>query len=121
MNNLITLAAIAALSTFALSVAKADTDPGRRSVTVQFADLDATNVQGVAALYRRVKSAAKNVCRELEPDLGLNRSPQLYTHCVQEALENALVEIDHPALTAYAADHGAFRSKTAIKIASNDR
>jgi UrcA family protein len=120
MNNLITLAAIAALSTLTLSVAKADTDPTRRSQTVQFADLDPTNIHGVASLYQRIKSAAKNVCHELRPDRGLNGS-QLYARCVQETLSNALVEIHRPALTAYAAERGAFRSKPPVKIASNDR
>ena len=73
-----------------------------RSVTVRFADLDTTNAQGAAVLYRRIQSAAESVCRDLEPgrELAWRR---VYTNCIQTAIGNAVVKVDRPAVTTYAA------------------
>jgi len=115
MKNSIILVAIAAVVCSA-TIAKADASFEPRSVTVQFADLDADNTQGAASLYRRLKSAAASVCRDLDPGRQLARA-RAYTDCLQTALGNAIVAVDRPSLTAYAAAHGVATADAAIRIA----
>jgi UrcA family protein len=116
MKNSIILAAVAALITCSVTIARADSDP--RSVTVRFADLDTANTPGAAALYRRLKNAAASVCRDLEPGMELSRVPA-YANCMHTALSNAIVKVDRPAVTAYAAAHGVPTGDTTIRVAGN--
>lgn len=118
MKNFTTLIAAATFAALGVSIAQADTTFGPRSVTVRFADLDMTNSQGAAVLFRRIKGAAESVCRDLESgrDLGLIHR---HANCVNLALGNAIVKIDRPAVTAYAAAHGVSTDNPTIKIADN--
>src|SRR5271165_695308 len=118
MNNSIILVAFAAFVGGGATIASADTSLEPRSVTVHFADLETANTQGAAALYRRLKSAAENVCRNLEPGKEFART-RAYTDCLHMALVNAIVKVDRPALTAYAAAHGMPTGDSAVRIASN--
>jgi UrcA family protein len=118
MKKSIILVAVAAIITCGVSVAKADSAFEPRSVTVQFSDLDTSNTQGAATLYRRLKSAAASVCRDLEPGKQLAQV-WAYTDCVHTAFNNAVVKIDRPAVTAYAAAHGMPLGDSTIRIASN--
>ncbi len=118
MKNLITLVSVATFATCVFTLARADTSSEPRSETVQFADLNAANVHGAAVLFQRIKSAAENVCRDLEPgrSLALQRP---YAECVHVALSNAVAKVDSPAVTAYAVARGALQRDTPIKIAGN--
>jgi UrcA family protein len=118
MKNLTTLVAVATFAVCSFTAARADSAFEPRSVSVRFADLDTTNVQGAAVLYGRLKSAAESVCKELDSprDLGLM---QRYAACIHLALGNAIATIDRPAVTAYAVAHGALSMEAPIKIASN--
>jgi UrcA family protein len=116
------LPALIAVTTFAacsLPIARADTAFEPRAVTVRFADLDTTNAHGAAVLYQRIKNAAKIVCQELGSDRQLARM-SLYANCVSKAIGNAVVRVDRPAVTAYAAARGALPRDAAIKIAGNN-
>ena len=118
MKKSIILVAVAAFITCSVSVAKADSASEARSVTVQFSDLDTANTQGAATLYRRLRSAAASVCRNLQG----KQLEQVwaYTDCVHMALNNAVAKIDRPAVTAYAAAHGMpVVDSTSIRIANN--
>jgi UrcA family protein len=117
MKTVITLIAAATFATASFSIAHADTSIEPRSVTVRFADLDTTNVQGAAVLFRRIRSAAESVCKDLRPDRQLGLMQQ-YDNCLRVALGNAVAEIDRPMLTAYAAARGVHSADTTIKIAS---
>jgi UrcA family protein len=117
MKKPIILAAVAFI-TCGVNIAQADSAFEPRSVTVRFGDIDTTNPQGAAALYRRLKSAAASVCQDLEPGKELVRVP-LYINCIQTALSTAIVKVDRPALTAYAAAHGVPTGDSAIRIADN--
>ncbi len=119
MNHLTTLTAIVTLATCTFAVARAEPVPDSRSETVQFADLDTTNIRGVTVLYQRIKSAAEHVCRELEPGREPSRIP-LHNRCVHGAVDHALMKVDLPTLTAYATAHGALRGKDTISIARNN-
>jgi UrcA family protein len=118
MKNLTILAAAAALVASSISIAKADSPFEPRSVTVKFADLDTTNAEGAATLYRRLKSAAASVCRGLEPDKQLSRVWG-YNECLHTAMSNAIVKINRPAVAEYAAAHGVPMSNPTVRIANN--
>jgi UrcA family protein len=116
MKNSIILVAVAAFITCSVTIARADSAFEPRSVTVRFADLDTANTQGAAALYRRLKSAAQSVCRDLDPGKELARV-RPYADCMHAALSNAIVKVDRPAVTAYAAAHGVPTGDSTIRIA----
>ncbi len=118
MKNLTTLAAVATLSVCSFTIAHADTGFEPRSATVRFADLDTTTAQGAAVLYKRIKSAAESVCKDLEPGRQLALKER-YASCIHLALGNAIVKIDRPAVTAYAAARGFSPGEASMKIASN--
>ncbi len=107
MKNLTALIAVTTFAVCNFTIAQADTGFEPRSATVRFADLDTTTTPGAAALYKRLKSAAESVCKDLEPGVWLTLK-EPYTSCVHLALGNAIVKIDRPAVTAYAAAHGFF-------------
>ena len=118
MKNLTTLVAVATFATSIFTMAQADTTSDPRSEKVQFADLDTTNAHGAAVLYQRIKNAAENVCRDLQPgrSLALLRP---YANCVHVALSNAVADINRPAVTDYAAAHGVLPGDAPIRIARN--
>jgi UrcA family protein len=117
MKNSIILVAVAAFITCSVTVAQADAfEP--RSVLVRFADLDTTNTQGAATLFSRLNSAAKSVCRDLEPGGELTRV-RVYAYCMHTALGNAIDTINRPVVTAYAAAHGVPTGDSSIRVAGN--
>ena len=118
MKKSINIVAIAAFITCSVGLAKADPAFEPRSVTVKFADLDTANSAGAAMLYRRIKTAAASVCRDLEPGKQLARV-WAYTDCVHTAMSNAIVKVNRPAVTAYAAAHGMPMGDSSIRIANN--
>jgi UrcA family protein len=67
---------------------------------VSYADLNLTRADGVAALFKRVHSAAENVCAPLQ-SRELSRRSQ-WRACVDSSVSRAIAQIDVPALTAYA-------------------
>lgn len=117
MKTLITVVAAATVAVGLLPTARADFSPGEmRAVTVRFADLDTTGVQGAAALFRRLDRAARGVCR----DQGLDRSlgqKHAFEDCVHAAVGNALAEIDVPAVNAFAAGRGFVAAPVSIASA----
>ena len=117
MKKPIILAAVAFV-TCGVTIAQADSTFEPRSVTVRFADIDSTSPQGAEALYRRLRSAATSVCRDLEPGKELARVG-VYVNCIQTALGTAIVKVDRPPLTAYAAAHGVPAGDSVITIADN--
>jgi UrcA family protein len=77
-----------------------------RRITVHFGDLNLEHPAGAAALYRRIRLAAKQVCGEPEqPGLAII-SVELRA-CAAQAVERAVVAVDRPALTAYHREHTA--------------
>jgi UrcA family protein len=117
MKYSIVVVALAAVFASGVGTAKADSGEPR-SVTVRFADLDTTKVEGAATLYQRLKSASAGVCRGLEQAKGLTQE-LAFTNCVRTAMSNAVVKVNRPAVTAYAAAHGMPASTAIVRIASN--
>ena len=71
------------------------------SVTVQFDDLDLTREPGIARLYARIKSAARQVCYQ-STDAQLV-AKQAYGMCVKRAVSEAVARINRPMLSDYVA------------------
>jgi UrcA family protein len=72
-------------------------DPPKR--VVHFADLDLNHSAGVAALYGRIRFAAREVCgpvqdRVLHSTVGTAR-------CVTQAIARAVADVNVPTLTSY--------------------
>jgi UrcA family protein len=87
------------VATVALPTA-ADSRLVEESIEVRYSDLDLDKEAGVANLYVRLKNAAEQVC-----DIGY-RPPALFLSsswraCVTAALDEAVANVDRPALTAY--------------------
>lgn len=104
MNTMITsrsfrrVLATGILGAFACSLATVCTaaDPmDAPQTTVNFADLNATNPQGVAALYARIERAAREVCQPLEERYFKST---VHDACVHKAIADAVAKIDRPAL-----------------------
>ena len=71
--------------------------PQVRSVTVSFRDLDLSSPVGATTLYKRIKSAAKQVCGYEGTDLI---SKSIWNGCYTTAIANAVGKVNSPLLTA---------------------
>ena len=79
-------------------------DEDVRRITVHFDDLNLEQPRGVAALYRRVRLAAEQVCGEPKRP-GEAMISTDWRACVAQAVERAVVAVDRPAVTAYHRKH----------------
>jgi len=96
MNTFISLAAV--ILCLVLNTAHADEAP--KSLRVQFADLDLSREAGAAALFNRLKGAARAVCSAHSGGTTL-RDKQQHAACLEFALSNAVARVDRPELTEY--------------------
>lgn len=71
--------------------------PVAHSVTVSFRDLDLSKLDGATTLYRRIQSAAKQVCGKQTADL-IERS--IWSSCYRNAIADAVTKVNNPLLTA---------------------
>jgi len=108
--------AVAAVCLLAVRVSHADaTDP--RTQVVQYTEFNLSNDAGVAAVYRRVNAAAESVCR----DFGFRdelRFKMMFRECVAQAIAKAVVGINHPKVSGYAALRMKSLGSSVAKIAS---
>jgi len=103
-----TLAAGAIFSALALSlptVSSAQVGAKPPQVIVRFADLDISTSTGARALYRRIHSAAGNVCWRTYD------SNELYMlnkdTCLQKVIADAVIKVNEPGLSAvFASKYG---------------
>jgi UrcA family protein len=81
------------------AIANAGSPDGAAHRVVRFADLDLTRPADVAALYRRIRVAARDVCDSLgERDLTLLAASRV---CVRDAIDHAVSDINSPTLSRY--------------------
>jgi UrcA family protein len=105
MKKLTALTAIAGIAAILCANAEAGAPSDGPTETVRYSNLNATNAQDIAVLYRRIDAAAGRVCgQRLSP--GSPFVSKSWQRCVQNALRHAVVEINTPAVTAYAATQG---------------
>ena len=89
---------LAALMGSTLGVA-AEMTADVRARVVQFADLDLTRSAGVAVLYARIKSAAREVCEPI--NARALAASQAAHKCVAESIARAVADVNAAALTGY--------------------
>jgi UrcA family protein len=89
------LAGIVASPLTAVAMQAGFGEPATR--VVNFADLDLSRNAGVAALYLRIKSAAREVCEPVDNW----SSRMLNSDCRHEAIARAIADVNSPALTSY--------------------
>lgn len=70
-------------------------DPNSADVTVRFADLNIASPSGALVLYERIRAAAQGVCSYYWFKTDADEA-----RCVQNAIANAVTEVNRPALSA---------------------
>jgi UrcA family protein len=119
-TTLILTTTLITITHLALAVQPAPTpeSEGSQHLLIRFADLDMSRPEGASVLLRRIQNAAKIVCSPLE-----SKDPArfaMFQHCVADAMERAVTQIDRPALDAYY--RGKVRgSNGRIEVASNNQ
>jgi UrcA family protein len=105
MKKLTGLIAVAGIAAIFCVNAEAGTPSAVPTETVRFSDLQVDSVHDVAVLYRRIDAAAGRVCgQRVAP--GSPFVSKSWRRCEQNAVRHAVVEINTPAVTAYAATQG---------------
>ena len=84
------------LSALATTINVLEPAPSR---VVKFGDLDLSRDAGVAALYSRIKAAAREVCVPL--DAATMQLVRVRFDCRQGAIARAVGDVNSPALTSY--------------------
>lgn len=84
------------------SLAMADGSVNVKSETVRYDDLRLISNVGASVLYARLRKAAEHVCGS---PIDAAQLPQQrgFRACVDDALAKAVVDVNHPVLTQYAA------------------
>ena len=88
------------LAVTATSAAMADSRVMVKSELVRYDDIRLISTVGAAVLYGRLRSAADRTCGGPADNLPLAQK-QRYKVCVDEALANAVADVNHPVLTKF--------------------
>ncbi len=100
-SRLILSAAFAAVTlAIAVSPATAAATTAEPSKLVRYGDLNLSSREGVAVLYRRLQSAAAEVCGPATA-AGSRKVSRGYTDCVSTAVHQAVLRIHRAEVTAY--------------------
>jgi UrcA family protein len=95
-SSFVLFAAATALVCGGASLASGSDPPQR---IVKFGELDLDKPAGVETLYRRLRSAAKEVCK---PGISVPQTLRSKSRaCTELTLADAVTQINHPNLTAY--------------------
>ncbi len=105
------LGTLAILAATAVLPAAADGRFVEESLAVRYTDLDLGKEAGVAKLYGRLRNAAEQVCSSGAGPSPLFLSSSLRA-CVTAALDQAIANVDRPAVTAY---HAAKASRAGVR------
>jgi UrcA family protein len=98
--RLITIAMFAALTMSCGAAAIAGDDAHVPQAVVKFGDLTPASPQGATTLYRRIVSAAYEVCKSFGRDSRDNPSLVQRDACVHEAIARAVTRVGQPELIA---------------------
>jgi UrcA family protein len=91
---------VSLLSVAATSVAMADSRVMVKTELVRYDDIRLISTVGAAVLYGRLRSAADRTCGGPADSLPLAQK-QRYKACMDEALANAVADVNHPVLTKF--------------------
>jgi UrcA family protein len=83
--------------------------------TVRFGDLNVDRAADAAVLYRRIRHAAERVCGDPHM-IGSRTISPIWSVCVAQAVERAVLAVDRPALTAYHRVHAAPSDRLSSKV-----
>lgn len=112
-SKIISTAAVAIGATMSLVAINARAvEAEAATVTVSIEAFDLSKAQGAQAVYTRLRSAARQVCRNFE-GRGLNLRKQ-HRECVNYALDNAVADVNNARLTAL------HRAETDVRIAARE-
>jgi UrcA family protein len=93
---------LALLIAMTCPISQADSDPVAK---VDVSDIDMNSEAGVNTLYERMRDAAKSACsKDTRSDLG---GLQYLSRCIEDAVDRAVTEINHPMLTQRHQNNGA--------------
>jgi UrcA family protein len=96
ISRILAVTIFAALTGSIATVSLASDSTAPLQVKVKYADLNVSSISGASALYDRIRNAAQSVCRPFDnADLV---SKKLLAACVHKAMNNAIAEINQPAL-----------------------
>jgi UrcA family protein len=95
---LITTAVLSALTSSFTSVCAAGDNSDTPKVIVKYGDLNVSERQGAAALFRRIRGAAKAVCPAFDRS-GLESEMRMDA-CVHKAIADAVAKVNRPQLFA---------------------
>ena len=99
-RGLIATAVFGALASSFAAVCTATDGTGFSSQTVKYGDLNISNAQGAAELYRRIVLAANDVCGSRDVDTMHLGARQRMDACVRKATADAVTRVGHPELIA---------------------
>jgi UrcA family protein len=98
--HIVAIVPVAVLMVTAIEPVEAATlHPRATSITVRFHSGDLDTPQGVAGLYRRIRTAAETVCGH--PDDALSLYRLLWNQCVDQAVAGAVTSVHSESLSAY--------------------
>ena len=101
MRSKIRMLLLSTLAVTATSVAMAqDSRVMVKSELVRYDDIRLISTVGAAVLYGRLRSAADRTCGGPADSLPLAQK-QRYKACMDEALANAVADVNHPVLTKF--------------------
>jgi len=106
LRGLVATALVCAVVSSFATVCTAADNKDFPSVVVKFGDLNLSNPEGAAVLYRRIDSAAREVCKAYDISSGRYKFPPSSNPCVAKSIQEAVAKVGHPALLAiYNAKH----------------
>jgi UrcA family protein len=101
LRGLIAKALVSAVAASFTVVCAAADNTETVSVIVKFGDLNVSNPEGAATLYRRIAAAASNVCGPYETDSWHRGSSRARVNaCVHKAIADAVTKVGQPELFA---------------------
>ena len=100
LRGLIATAILGALAVGNALVCTAADGRDTVSQTVKYGDLNLSNPEGAATLYRRIVAAANNVCSPSDTDLRVLTTQGGLSACIHKATMEAVTKVGHPELTA---------------------
>jgi len=98
LRGFIATAIFSALAASFAAVCTAADKSETRSETVKYADLNVSNPEGAATLYRRIAAAANNVCNSFERESVYTGSQANLRACVHKAIADAVTKVGRPEL-----------------------
>jgi UrcA family protein len=99
LRSLIATVVFSALASSLAAVSVAADRTTTVSETVKYGDLNISNPQGAAILYRRIVGAAYSVCRDNVDSRNLESQSNLVA-CVHKAIADAVTKVGQPQLFA---------------------